>query len=311
MTVGPRPRPWPRPLSKRWEVGRTVPHRGRTEASVPRTGEEAWRTRWGREVAAPTLETGRAHDAPLFTDLQEVRSHGAEGRVVVDRCQGVQVGDHNVQVNSYEFDVRRVDVELDRVLVRRDVRAALSRLAADPENATLRARADDVLGAGPLFAHHPQVRTRVKPVVARTGSTGLWNAVVVRDSQGVQISENAWQENLFVYVTTAELDGRQLLRDSPELRESLIASCCGQEATGGDASVRESLKLAIEDAVSHSGVVRDRGVQVEPSPRCTVVIQDAQGVSVGRSHQQSSVKVDVRPTAVSDPDPDHVAPSDG
>jgi hypothetical protein len=236
--------------------------------------------------------------APRFKELQVQQFKDAAGQVVIDRCQGVQIGDRNVQINSYEFDVSRVKVRLDRVLARHDVRTAFSRLAADPENAKLRAKADSVLGAGPLFVQHPRVETRVRPVITKTRSTDFWHAVVVRECQGVQVSDHAYQESRFVYVTTAALNGRQLLRESPELRNSLIETCCGDGTSPVRDDIAQPLRNAVEDAVLRSGTVGDRGAQVTPSTRWTVAIQDGQGVSVGRSHREHSVSVDVRTKAV-------------
>lgn len=258
---------------------------------APPATPDSWRASSPGEDAEPPApriaplsnEAARFLDAPHDLHIP--------GEVEVANSRGVQIGDRNVQVNTYAFTVTEVDLDLRAALERPAVRRALSELAADPDDAGRRHAADRALGRGAFFAHHPRVRTT--PGEVRTQQSATWFGVILlRQSRGVQVGDGGRQENHFAYVTTAALDGRRLLQESAELRQAIVDACCEQEAGVHPDRISAPLAEAADDALLGHVESRRSSTSATPRPFTRVVVSDADGVSVGRScrqHEETSL----------------------
>jgi hypothetical protein len=94
------------------------------------------------------------HEAPADEEPHTVDDFA----VVLHRSRGIQVGDHNVQFNTYDCTLEELDLDLESVLGRPGVAEALDALALDPDDAGLRSAADRALGKQGFFSEKPKVR---------------------------------------------------------------------------------------------------------------------------------------------------------
>lgn len=205
-------------------------------------------------------------------------------RIVVERSRGVQVGDHNVQVNTYDLSLRKINLDLGKVLRRPDVERALSALAADPTNTMLRKNADQALGARSFFTAQPRTVVERGEHVSSTGAPDtIFGFLFTCDSHGVQVGDRNRQTNTFAYYCSTTVDARALFASSADLRRAAVESVC---STNRDPGVGAALRSAVDDAVARRVDARTFGASVTPRPGASVFVAGRDGVSIGHHRRQ-------------------------
>lgn len=203
-------------------------------------------------------------------------------RISARNVRGLQVGHHNMQVNSFEYEVEKIDLNLESFLSRAGVREALANFARQPERQDLRREADRVLGQKPFWRAATELK--VEPaVLAESTSERMIDALLfVENSSGVQVGNHSTQDNKFLYVVASSVDAAQLLADDSELRASVLDCVCGEGSVG----LRHELTEALESAILESPDIRIRGEFIRLPKAGQVQIDGSDGVSVGNSNRQ-------------------------
>ncbi len=204
--------------------------------------------------------------------------------VLIVGCRGVQVGDHNEQYNQYTYRLRTPHLDFAPVLRRADVRERLAALALDPENPDKRAAVMEKLGARTWSVRRDAVELRAvrredggrsvpraSAVPPPVGAGRGQSFVFIRHCRDVQVGEHRRQYNDFAYVCPRpRVDERQLLRESPGLREALVDVVTGR---------------ATADALSDEIHRAFRAASFAPPPhppQRSGTLQGYDGVTVGR-----------------------------
>src|SRR5215469_10557225 len=130
------------------------------------------------------------HRVRLGPDVQEIE---------VARSAGVQVGDHNRQLNHYQFRIDRPEVSLERLLEGPSAtQRSFERLVANPNSwianyAFRHHLSGATAGSGFLFADPTRAPT------VRIGTHVDEHGTRVVDSRGVQVADHSFQRNSFSY----------------------------------------------------------------------------------------------------------------
>lgn len=227
--------------------------------------------------AKPSAVTGRQDLKP-----PEFRSYAITARNV----RGLQIGTRNLQVNSYEYQVDRPNIDFATVLSRAAVREALKALSQNPNNVNLQRKADKLLASGPLLRKQPDLCVERSEVGNEQRSSVIDAFVFVENSTGVQIGDRATQRNRFLYVVAPTMDAAQLLADDPNVRSAVIDCVCSpNEAATGDV-FRDKLEASLEFAVLNSPDIRTTGDLIRPSRNGIVDVNGGDGVSIGKKGRQ-------------------------
>ncbi|MFE7909897.1 hypothetical protein [Streptomyces albogriseolus] len=196
----------------------------------------------------------------------------------------MQVGDRNEQYNQYTYRLRTPHLDFAPILRRPDVRQRLAELALDPENHDKRAAVMEKLGARTWSVSRDAVELRAvrredehrstpraAAVSSATGAGEVRSFVVIRHSRNVQVGQHARQYNDFAYVCQRpRIDERQLLLESPGLKEALVNVVIGRAAA---ATITDEVHRALHAA----SFTRPPRLRQQPG---TIKGQD--GVTVGR-----------------------------
>ncbi|WP_035854775.1 hypothetical protein [Cryptosporangium arvum] len=154
-------------------------------------------------------------------DDPEQRLRDALDRLRLRDCRGVQVGEHNVQINRFTAESAPGEtLDFAGVIDRPGVRDRLARLARDPGDDTLRADVVEALGPGWWSAD------RICLTVPRRTPVGWLEGLLMFDVRGLQVGNEATQENLFVYALPPLPSAGKLLEARPELAKALIDAVC-------------------------------------------------------------------------------------
>ncbi|MEB8342598.1 RIP homotypic interaction motif-containing protein [Streptomyces endophyticus] len=273
----PQPRPW----SAGTSAARLRPNPQAPAPSAPRSSTA---------VPGPP---GRP--ATPATDTAET----AARTLLILGCRGVQAGNDNTQFNSYTYELQEPSIDFSAVLRKPEVREAFERLIMDPENEELRAAAEQALRAGrwgrpEVLDLGPLDRASLASGTDRDLKT-MQGFITIRNCQGVQLGDECFQFNDFLYVCRrSTVDTHALLKGSSKVAKSLTEAVVPNPQSWGTA---ESLNATVKAALlSHEAVaaIPDRSVRVS---RATNTVRDRDGVSIGsrcRTTEFKSLTVEVR-----------------
>jgi hypothetical protein len=206
-------------------------------------------------------------------------------KIIARDVRGLQIGERNYQLNTYEYEVERPDIDFAAVLSRAEVREALKALSRDPSNADLQRTADRLLAQGPLFRREPQLDVQQNGMSSEQESSIFDAFIFVRRCAGVQIGDDATQKNRFLYVVAPTLDARQLLADDPSARAAIINCVCSTDKAGSEDVLKAALTVALEAAVLISQDIRTAGDQIRVPAYDVVHVVDKDGVQLDTGNQ--------------------------
>ena len=243
------------------------------------------------EVSAGSVEgTGvTVHRVRLGPEVQEIR---------VERSAGVQVGDHNRQLNQYQFKIERPHVSLDHLLEGHPARLhSFERLVANPDSRMANYAFRRHLSAGPelpssrvLFADTSRApKVRISAHVDECGAT------VVEGSRAVQVGDHDIQRNDFSYkLTGQEISLEQMLHDRPDLARGLAMTVRHPD----NAAVQRSLTRQISDVYTRGSEPSLR-ILNHDLPGSRLSVEQGAGVQVGADNMRTdTVSVDIRRLAL-------------
>jgi hypothetical protein len=225
------------------------------------------------------------HRVRLGPKVQEIK---------VARSAGVQVGDHNRQLNHYRFKVERPRVSLDHLLEGHPARLrSFERLVANPYSWAANSAFRRHLSAGParpssrvLFAE-----TSRAPTVRISARVDEYGATVVENSRGVQVADHSIQSNDFNYkLAGQEISLERMLHDRPDLARGLAMTV----RHPGNPAVQRSFTRQISNVTTRGSEPALRMLNQVWLSRGLSVEQGA-GVQLGTGNIRTDrVSVDVR-----------------
>ena len=219
-------------------------------------------------------------------------------QITVVKSAGVQVGDHNRQLNQYRFSVDRPQVSLDHLLKERPATLrSFERLVANPHSWLANYAFRHHLPAGPaapgrgvVFADTSRSpRTRISAGVNEHGAT------VVENSRGVQVGDHNRMRNDFSYkLTGQEISLGRMLRDRPDLARSLAMTV----RHPGNPAVQRSFARQVANAYTRGGAPSLR-ILNQDLPGGNLSVQGSAGAQIGTGNIRTDrVSVDVRRMAL-------------
>lgn len=262
---------------------------------APAIGESRTLVRQGtsapRTLSAGSVE-GRGvtvHRVRLGPKVQEIR---------VARSAGVQVGDHNRQLNHYRFKIERPRVSLDHLLEGHPVRLrSFERLVANPHSWMANYAFRRHLSAGParpssrvLFAD----RSRA-PTVRIRARVGEYGATVVENSRGVQVADHSIQRNDFNYkLAGQEISLERMLHDRPDLARGLAMTV----RHPGNPAVQRSFTRQISNVYTRGSAPSLR-ILNQDLPGSRLSVEQSAGVQLGTGNiRRDRLSVDIRRLAL-------------
>jgi hypothetical protein len=207
--------------------------------------------------------------------------------ILVARCRGVQVGEHNRQINVYGWRIERPRVDFSKVFDRPAVRDALCALSQDPRNASLRQEAERVMCAGTWSLLGSSVIDLGK--TERTGSPSelsrqlslIDGSVIIEDCRGVLVADCSTQRNNFQYICRgSKIDASELLSANPRIARLLVDSVTKPTTPAG---LPYDLNRELAQTLRNTDVIRNleqHSVRVPHNDRPHRVV-DSDGVSIG------------------------------
>jgi RIP homotypic interaction motif len=229
------------------------------------------------------------HQVRLGSKVQEVR---------VSRAAGVQVGDHNRQLNHYRFKLERPRMSLDNLLEGHPARLrSFERLVANPHSWMANYAFRRHLSAGPaqpgsrvLFAGASRA-----PTVRISARVDEFGATVVENSRGVQAADHSTQRNDFNYkLAGRELSLEKILHDRPDLARSLAMTV----RHPGNPAVQRSFTHQISNAYTNGSAPSLRILSQDWRSSGLSVEQSA-GVQLGADNiRKDSISVDIHRLAL-------------
>jgi hypothetical protein len=250
----------------------------------------SWFREYGRKFASGTVE-GRNPRAVIGDAGQrrneagsslEAKSEYRACRITACNVRGLQIGMHTLQINSYEYEVERPNIDFATVLSRADVREALTALKGDPDNADLQRKADRLLGSGPMFRKEAELRVEQSKMSSDRQSSVFDAFIFVEHCTGVQIGDDTTQKNRFLYVVAPALDAAQLLADDPSVRSAIIDCVCSTNEACNEDVLKDELAAALESAVLSSPDIRTAGNSIPLPAHGRVDIANKDGRAGGK-----------------------------
>lgn len=204
--------------------------------------------------------------------------------VAVRDVRGMQIGDHNRQVNR--FIVHRPDRSLDFRSVLKDsrVREAMTRLAVDPMNKDCRGELMTALRNVP----GNDVRSAPLVLQARDNQPGLWGRLITFDEvKGLQIGDRNTQHNTFRYTVMGEPTAAALLRGNPALARAVTEYICPPTGRTDVEKLRQNVAETLRNLPD--SVDRTRGAAFSyPRAGVTLTIVRSDGVTVGTRNRMDN-----------------------
>ncbi|MFF4908998.1 RIP homotypic interaction motif-containing protein [Streptomyces sp. NPDC001260] len=151
--------------------------------------------------------------------------------LVVMRCEGVQVGEGNRQINVYTYRLKDPILDLTALLRREDVQKALQKVIENPGDALLRRKAANVMRTAPWRLTRHDVVTLGPAERLESGrktSDDLMDAtvegsIIIRDCQNVQIGNHNTQRNEHTLLfRTSRVNTVELLDKAPKVARALV-----------------------------------------------------------------------------------------
>jgi hypothetical protein len=245
---------------------------------------------WTTVSAGSAEATGvTVHQVRLGPDVQQIE---------VSRSAGVQVGDHNRQLNHYQFKLDRPQVSLDDLLEGHPGRLhALERLAANPDSWMANYAFRHGLSAGPatpgigvLFAD-----VAAGPTMRISAHVDEYGAMVVESSRGVQVTDHGVQRNDFQYrLAEQDLSLEGMLRARPDLVRGLAVAM----RHPGHPAVERSFTRQISQAYIHGSEPSLQVLNLD-WPGSGLSVEGGAGVQWGTGNSRTDeVSLDIRRMAL-------------
>ena len=158
--------------------------------------------------------------------VEEIKLDSIPRDIVIDRSRGVQIGEHNRQVNEYRYELDKPTASLDDVFKGHPVRQwAFEKLVANPDGIMPNYFFRLLLPEGPLYSGGRIGFADTGPGKARiTVRLGEQGAILVDKSWGVQVANWSTQRNKFLYtVEQPEFHLETALRDPDVARGLAVA----------------------------------------------------------------------------------------
>lgn len=244
-----------------------------------------------RTLSAGSAE-GRAvtvHRVRLGPKVQEIR---------VSRSAGVQVGDHNRQLNHYRFKIERPRVSLDHLLEGHPARLrSFERLVANPHSWMANYAFRRHLSAG-----HARPSSRVMfagisraPTVRISARADEYGATVVENSQGVQVTDHGIQRNDFNYkLAGQEISLERMLHDRADLARGLAMTVRHPR----NPAVQRSFTRQITNVYTHGSAPSLR-ILNRDWPSSGLSVEQGAGVQLGTGNiRRDRVSVDIHRLAL-------------
>ena len=244
-----------------------------------------------RTLSAGSVEGAAVtvHRVRLGPDVQKIR---------VARSAGVQVGNHNRQLNRYQFRMDRPQVSLDHLLEGHPAALrSFQKLVAHPYSLTANYAFRHHLPAGParpgrgvLFADTSRAPTkRISTHVDEHGAT------VVENSRGIQVGDHNTMRNEFSYkLTGQELSLQRMLRGRPDLVRDLAMTV----RHPGNPAVQRSFARRVSGAFNR-GAAPSLSILNQDLPGSRVSVDGAFGVQAGIGNTRTdSVSIAIRRLAL-------------
>ena len=250
-----------------------------------------------QDILAPrTVTAGSVTGADVT--VHRVRLGPDVRRITVARSAGVQVGNHNRQLNRYQFRMDRPQVSLDHLLKGHPATLrSFERLVANPRswlaNYAFRHRLPTgpaTPGRGVLFADTSRIRAmRISARVDEHGAT------VVDNSRGVQVGDHNRMRNDFSYkLTGQELSLGRMLHDRPDLARSLAMTV----RHPGNPAVQRSFTRQVSAAYTHGSAPSLR-ILNQDLPGGNLFVHESAGAQIGIGNTRTDrVSVDIRRMAL-------------
>jgi hypothetical protein len=221
--------------------------------------------------------------------VQRIKLGSRTRQVVMSRSRGVQIGEHNRQLNQFRYRIVQPRVSLQRLLDGHPARQqALARLAANPNssfaNYLFRRRlpTEPSLSRGRVRFAETAGPQAVR-VAARIDDRG---AIVVDRSKGVQVGNWNTQRNRFSYRVQQDLSLAAILRSRPDLARSLATAIRHPAA-------QRSFTRRLTGAYGASGrLPNNLATQYRGAAGLTVT--HASGVQLGSGTRVDRVAVDIQ-----------------
>jgi hypothetical protein len=260
--------------------------------SARRTAGAAESKRLAGAVGPATVSLGSVADSGVT--VHRVRLGPKVQEIKVARSAGVQVGDHNRQLNRYRFKLDRPQISLGDLLEGHPARLrALERLAANPRSWLANYAFRRHLPAGPT---RPSSRVLFAgaaggPAVRISARVDEYGATVVDNSRGVQVTDHGIQRNDFHYkLAGQEISLERTLRDRPDLVRGLAMTI----RHTGNAAVRRSFARQLSNAYTR-GSAPSLGTLDRDWPGRSLSAEYGAGVQVGTSNSRTDqISVDMR-----------------
>jgi len=200
--------------------------------------------------------------------------------LIATDVRGLQVGEHNFQLNSYEFNIAPEVVDLEAVFERPVVAEALERLALDPSSRELMQIADRALRSsgltGPGIADATVELTRHESYAGANGFLSL----LFRNASGVQVGDHSRQENYFHYLVAPDIEAGRMLAENNVLRKEII-SCVISSKEKPNEKLATAFNRSIERAAGSFVADGRGGVVIRPRAGRTIRISSIDGATVG------------------------------
>lgn len=258
----------------------TAPAVGSKAAARPQTSVTAGSVK-GADVTV--------HRVRLGPNVREIR---------VAKSAGVQVGNHNRQLNRYQFRIDRPRVSLDHLLTEHPATLrAFERLVANPRSWVANYSFRHHLPTGPTAAGRGVLFTDASrpPTTRLSAHVDEHGATVVENSRGVQVGDHNRMRNDFRYkLTGQEISLGGLLRDRPDLARTLAMTI----RYPGNPAVQRSFTRQFSDAYAHGGT-SSLSILNQDLPGANLSVDRGVGVQIGAGNSRTDrISVDIRRLAL-------------
>jgi hypothetical protein len=212
--------------------------------------------------------------------VKKVKLSSDTREVVINGASGVQIGPHNRQLNSYDYEMVKPHISVGPLFEGRPgLQSSFERLAAHPDSKWANYAFRHRLTSGPLYEGGRMRRVEIlgSRHARFTAHFNDQHALAVVGSEGIQVGGWNTQRNRFIYrIEHPELHLDAVLRGHPELVHDLAVAAKYPDNRAVLDSFTHRLRAAVGKS---SGQVRNVR---EGYSGTTVRSEGGQGVQVGR-----------------------------
>jgi tetratricopeptide (TPR) repeat protein len=226
----------------------------------------------------------------------ERRAEALATQVRIKDSRAVQIGNHNLQLNTFVVETPAEDFNFEKALQPSGVADALSKLQENPHDERLRDIFVSRLGARVSWSPRQVTVPRDKPKL-----TDFLSRLISFDVKGVQIGDNNRQRNVLTYAGSPRSSDASLLLNDKAMARDYADYVCPRPGSGRSAAkLMRTMEKAIEtwDVIWADG--RRHGIKVAPEPGSMVCIERVDGGIIGKGSRQLN-EVRVRPVHLQPP----------